>query len=147
MLSTTEDLVRFGNALLPDSPTPLLRPETREMLFTPLTRATPPIFGYALGWMTMRDVDLRRVYMHFGAGSGATAWFGIFPDQRVVVAALANLGHAGFTYASTVGIGSRFARQPLSPAALVTAVAFTGFYVATLAIEKLIQFVRRRQPT
>lgn len=144
MLSTTEDLVRFGSALLPDSPTALLRAETRQMLFTPLTRARPPIFGYALGWMTMRDVDLRRVYMHFGAGSGATAWLGIFPDQRVVIAVLANLGHAGFTYASTVGLGSRFAPQPLAPAALVTAVSFAAFAVATLVVIQLVQLVKRR---
>jgi serine beta-lactamase-like protein LACTB len=144
MLSTTEDLARFGSAMLPGSRSALLRPETRSMVFTPLTRTTPPLFGYALGWITMRDVDLRRVHMHFGAGSGATAWLGILPDQRVVVAVLANLGHAGFTYASTVGLAGRFARTPFAPLLLVAIVSFVTFAVATWIVAKLVRLIARR---
>jgi len=145
MLSTSEDLVRFGSALLPDAPQRFLRPQTREMLFTPTTRLMPPIFGYAMGWMTARDADLRRVYMHFGAGSGATAWIGVFPDDRMAIAVLANLGHAGLPYASSIGLATHFASPPTAPAVTVAIVAFVGFALATAAMRLLIGLVTSRQ--
>jgi CubicO group peptidase (beta-lactamase class C family) len=144
MLSTTEDLARFGSALLPRGNHTFLAPTTRELLFHPLTRFQVPIFGYALGWIIARDVDLRRVHMHFGAGSGATSWLGIFPDQRVVVAVMANLGHARFTYAGTLGIGSRFARPPIGPAVSLGATAFLLPALATLALILCARFLRPR---
>jgi serine beta-lactamase-like protein LACTB, mitochondrial len=144
MLSTTEDLARFGSALLPGSDSPFLAPATREMLFKPLARFPIPLFGYALGWITARDIDLRRVNMHFGAGSGTTTWLGIFPDQGVVIAVMANLGHAGFTYASTIGLGSRFARQPIAPVITVAAAAFYMFAGASVCLVLLTRFVRQR---
>jgi serine beta-lactamase-like protein LACTB len=147
ILSTTEDLARFGSALLADAEKPLLADSTREILFAPRTRANPPIFGYALGWMTFRDIDLRPVYMHFGAGSGTTAWLGVFPNERVVVAVLANLGHAGFTYASTVGVGSHFMPRPVAAMTLVFAIAFIAFAGATAVLIALGKFIRARLTT
>jgi CubicO group peptidase (beta-lactamase class C family) len=142
ILSTTEDLARFGSSLLAGAEKPLLADSTREILFAPRTRANPPIFGYALGWMTFRDIDLRPVYMHFGAGSGTTAWLGVFPNERVVVAVLANLGHAGFTYASTIGVGSHFMRPPLAAMALVFGLAFIAFAGVTSVILALVSYLR-----
>lgn len=144
MLSTTEDLARFGSALLPDARKPLLVDSTREMLFTPRTRAQPPILGFALGWMTFRDIDLRPVYLHFGAGSGATSWLGIYPNERVVVAVLANLGHAGFSYASTLGIGTHFMPSPMLVMVMVFGLAFIAFAGATFVLGWLVLFVLRR---
>ena len=143
MLSTSEDLVRFGSALLPGAPQRFLHPETREMLFTPTTRLMPPIFGYAMGWMTARDADLRRIYMHFGAGSGTTAWIGIYPDERIVIAVLANLGHAGLPYASSIGLATHFASPPTTPAVALAIAAFVAFALATAAMRSLIGLVRQ----
>ena len=145
MLSTSEDLVRFGSALLPDAPDRFLTPVTREMLFTPMTRLVPPIFGYGMGWMTARDAELRRLYMHFGAGSGATAWLGIYPDHRVVIAVLANLGHAGLPYASSIGLGTHFAPPPSSAALAVGVTGFLVFGAATLGTFVLVQLWRARR--
>jgi CubicO group peptidase (beta-lactamase class C family) len=103
----------------------------------------PFVFGYALGWMTTRDLDLRHVYMHFGAGSGTTAWMGVFPDQRVVVAVLANLGHADFTYASTLGVGARFASRPLLAPIVVLLMVFSAFFALTYAVAWTILRTRR----
>jgi serine beta-lactamase-like protein LACTB len=147
MISTTEDLARFGSALLPDAETRLLADTTRELLFTSRSQLAPPIMGYALGWMTMRDVDLRKVYMHFGAGSGTTAWLGVFPDDGVVIAVLANLGHAGFSYASTLGVGSRFIPPNTAAVALVFAIAFVAFASATAVIVLLVQLLARLRAT
>lgn len=144
MLSTSEDLVRFGSALLPNAAPPFLHPDTREALFVPTTRLVPPIFGYAMGWMTARDAELRRVYMHFGAGSGATAWLGIYPDQRVVIAVLANLGHAGLPYASSVGLGAHFAARPLGPTVLVLAIALVAFGLATVVLRWVVYQAKSR---
>jgi serine beta-lactamase-like protein LACTB len=147
IISTTEDLARFGSVLLPNAETPLLADSTRELLFTPRSQLAPPIVGYALGWMTMRDVDLRRVYMHFGAGSGTTSWLGVFPKESVVVAVLANLGHGGFTYASTLGLGTRFMPANLSAAVLVFSLAVVAFAGATAVIGLLIQLFARLRAT
>lgn len=145
MLSTSEDLVRFGSALLPNAAPSFLRPTTRDTLFMPMTRLVPPIFGYAMGWITARDAELRRVYMHFGAGSGATAWLGIYPDQRVVIAVLANLGHAGLPYSSSVGLGAHFAARPLGITALVLAIAFLAFAFAAVVLRWIIHVARSRR--
>jgi serine beta-lactamase-like protein LACTB len=144
MLSTSEDLARFGSSLLPGARTQLLSGARREEMFTPLSRATPPVFGYALGWITMRDLDLRRMYMHFGAGSGGTAWLGVFPDQRAVVAVLANLGHAGFTYAASIGIASYFAPMPRTPMVLSALAAFSIFAIMTFSASLLVRRLRAR---
>jgi len=144
MLSTSEDLVRFGSALLPNADSSFLHPETRAALFTPMTRLIPPIFGYAMGWMTARDADLRRVYMHFGAGSGATAWLGIYPDQGVVIAVLANLGHAGLPYSSSVGLGAHFAARPVGLTALLLAIAFLASALATIVLRWVFHVARSR---
>jgi CubicO group peptidase (beta-lactamase class C family) len=144
MLSTSEDLVRFGSALLPNAERPFLHPGTRDALFTPMTRLVPPIFGYAMGWMTARDAELRRLYMHFGAGSGATAWLGIYPDQRVVIAVLANLGHAGLPYASSVGLGAHFAARPIGPTVLVLGLALVASGLATIILRWIVHQARAR---
>ena len=144
MLSTSEDLVAFASALMPNAEQPLLRPQTRDTLFTPMSWLVPPIFGYAMGWMTARDADLRRVHMHFGAGSGATAWLGMYPDQGVVIAVLANLGHAGLPYASSIGLGAHFAERPVGPTALVLIIAFLAFALATVVLRWLFHGVRSR---
>lgn len=147
VLSTSEDLVRFGSALLPGASPALLSPNAREMLFTPTTRLVPGLIGYAMGWMVARDADLRRLHMHFGAGSGATAWLGIYPDQRVVIAVLANLGHAGLPYAASVGLGTHFAPVPMGPALTLAATTFVAFGMAGIVAQWLADVVRsRRKP-
>jgi hypothetical protein len=54
----------------------------------------PPLAGYALGWITARDPHLRRVSFQFGAASGGTSVLVVYPGYGVVLAVVANLGHA-----------------------------------------------------
>jgi CubicO group peptidase (beta-lactamase class C family) len=96
-LSTAEDVVRFGNvvvaARLGGRAGDVLRTETVDLL-TRVRSGAPPLAGYGLGWMSATDHHLRRVHFHFGASSGGTAVVAAYPGSGVVVAVVANLGHA-----------------------------------------------------
>ncbi|HKH93844.1 MAG TPA: serine hydrolase domain-containing protein [Gemmatimonadaceae bacterium] len=104
-LSTVDDLTRFGDAHVRD--VGFLRPETIALLMRPRSGA-PPLVGYGLGWMTASDLHLRRVHFHFGASSGATSMLAVYPGSRVVVAVMANLGHAKFPFAPLVNFARPF---------------------------------------
>jgi hypothetical protein len=58
--------------------------------------------------MTERDPRLRRAHFHFGAGSGATSALAIFPDRKLSIAILTDLGHAKFPYARWMGVVNPF---------------------------------------
>lgn len=90
-ISNTEDLVRFGWAHLDGS---FLRPETVELLFTPQRTKSGEATSYGLGWQSGRDSAGRRWVGHTGSSVGARAVLLVYPDHRLVVAALANLGTA-----------------------------------------------------
>jgi CubicO group peptidase (beta-lactamase class C family) len=106
-LSTAEDLVRFGNVVVPTirggRAGDVLRRETVDLL-TRVRSGVPPLAGYGLGWMSASDLHLRRVHFHFGAASGGTAVIAAYPGSGVVVAVVANLGHAKFPFRPLVNI-------------------------------------------
>lgn len=106
-ISTAEDLARFGSAHIPSLNSGFLKAGTLELLFTPRTRQGG-VLGHGMGWMTARDLRLRRAHFHFGAGSGATSALAIFPNERLSLAILANLGHAKFPFARLMGIVNPF---------------------------------------
>lgn len=58
--------------------------------------------------MTASDLHLRRVHFHFGASSGGTSVLALYPASRIVVAVMANLGHARFPYAPLVNFARPF---------------------------------------
>jgi len=86
-LSTSEDLVRFGNAMLEGT---LLRPETFRLLTTSQRLTNGRETGYGLGWSTRIDSAGRRRYWHSGGSVGGTAYLILYPEQKLVVAMLAN---------------------------------------------------------
>lgn len=90
-ISNTEDLVRFGWAHLDGS---FLRPATVEALFTSQRTTSGKVTNYGIGWSSGTDSAGRRWVGHTGGSVGARAVLLVYPDQRVVVAALANLGTA-----------------------------------------------------
>ncbi len=103
-ISTAEDLVRFGSALLKDD---FLKPETKRLVFS--ARSRIDVFrGYGLGWMIARDLHLRKVYFHFGSGVGAASLLACYPREKICFAMLANLSHAGFPFARIMGIVNPF---------------------------------------
>jgi serine beta-lactamase-like protein LACTB, mitochondrial len=88
-LSTAEDLVRFGSALLHVG---LLKQGTLEMMFSPQKLKNGEKTHYGLGWSLHEPGDRRaeRWYEHSGGVSGSSSWLIIYPDQKVVVAWLQN---------------------------------------------------------
>ncbi len=86
-LSTTEDLARFGQAMLDDM---LLRAETFRMLTTSQRTLDGEPTNYGIGWSTRRDAKGRTALSHSGGSTGGTAYLVIYPEQKLVVAVLAN---------------------------------------------------------
>lgn len=92
-LSTADDLVRFGGALLTDR---FLNADMRKNLFTSQTTSNDKQTGVGLGWRIAKD-SLGIPYFHHGGESiGGRAILLINPDSKVVVAILANLTFARF---------------------------------------------------
>ena len=92
-LSTSEDLVRFGSAMLVDG---FLKAETRTLLFTSQKTADGKETGVGLGWRIAKDAQGRRILHHGGESMGGRAFLLIYPEQKIVVAMLANLTFARF---------------------------------------------------
>jgi len=88
LLSTTEDLVRFGASLLRGE---LLRRETRELLFVPQRTRAGAQTGYGLGWHVENDSRGRRYLWHGGRGIGGRAAIVLVPHARLVAVMLSNI--------------------------------------------------------
>jgi len=88
LISTTEDMVRFGRAYLTED---WLRQETIDEFWTPQKTTDGESTDYGLGWRIVRDGQGRLWIGHGGGSVGGTSQFWIFPDQRVVLAAASNL--------------------------------------------------------
>ena len=90
-LSTTEDVLRFGNAHFDDR---LLSAEARAILFTEQQTTEGEGTGYGLGWFVRTDDRGRRVWSHSGGSVGGTSLLVMQPETRVVVVGLINLTRA-----------------------------------------------------
>lgn len=86
-LSTAEDLARLGRNLLDGK---VLRPETRDLLWTSQKLKDGSETGYGIGWRTTRDAAGRRRVGHTGGAMGGTSNLVIYPDQRLVLALIVN---------------------------------------------------------
>jgi serine beta-lactamase-like protein LACTB, mitochondrial len=88
LLSTTADLVRFGEALINGD---FLRRETLETMFTPVRTRFGEDTGYGLGWHVDADARGRRWVWHGGRGVGGRAAIVIVPHARLVTVMLSNI--------------------------------------------------------
>ncbi|HXL08084.1 MAG TPA: serine hydrolase domain-containing protein [Gemmatimonadales bacterium] len=91
VVSTAEDLVKFGSALLEPG---FLRRETLDLLFTSQRTSAGEETGYGIGWFVRTDSLGHRWAFHGGSAVGGTAVFGLDRDSHVVVALLTNLSDA-----------------------------------------------------
>jgi CubicO group peptidase (beta-lactamase class C family) len=85
-LSTAEDLVRFGDAMLQGS---LLRPATVNVLWEIQKTASGEETGYGLGWQSS-PLEGHRQIGHDGSHVGCTSRLMNFPDDDLVLAMLTN---------------------------------------------------------
>ena len=89
MLSTPEDLIRFGSAYLRPG---FLKAETLDLLFTSQRTSDGKETGVGIGWRVAKDSAGRRIVHHAGSMGGCRAVILIYRDAGVVVAMVSNLG-------------------------------------------------------
>ena len=88
LVSTTEDLVRFGAALLRGE---LVRGELLDVMFTPRRTRGGESTGYGLGWHIETDARGRPYAWHGGRGVGGRAAIVVVPHARLVTVMLSNI--------------------------------------------------------
>jgi serine beta-lactamase-like protein LACTB len=86
-LSSPEDLVRFGSALLQPG---FLKAESLKLLFTPQKTKDGVETNYGMGWFIGKAKSGQRIYEHSGGSVGGSSELIIYPDSRLVVAFICN---------------------------------------------------------
>lgn len=87
ILSTADDLLLYGNALLANR---LFSPKLTRLLFTSQTTRAGRPTHYGLGWRVGTSPQGHRVYWHDGLVNGGGGYLLLYPDAHVVVALLTN---------------------------------------------------------
>ena len=90
-LTSAEDLVRFGSALLEPG---FLRAATLDLLFTPQHTSAGEPTPCGIAWFITTDSLGHRWVFHGGSAVGGTAVFGLDRDSKLVIAILSNLTDA-----------------------------------------------------
>jgi serine beta-lactamase-like protein LACTB, mitochondrial len=90
-LSTAEDMVIFGSALLQPG---FLKEESLAQLFTPQKAKGGKPSSYGIGWGVAKNRKGRTFYLHSGAQQGSTSFLLIRPEARIAVAILCNISNA-----------------------------------------------------
>jgi len=87
LISSADDMARFEIALMAGK---LLKPATREAMWTPEKAADGSQNGYALGWGTMKRYGLALVE-HTGSQQGTSTSIILVPERRAGIVVLANM--------------------------------------------------------
>jgi CubicO group peptidase (beta-lactamase class C family) len=104
IISTAEDLVRFGQAFTSPG---FFSAETLERIYTPIP-ADGVESTWSFGWFATTGDDGRRRISMRGANPGLQAGLVVYPDDELVVAVVANSWGHGARSAEMVNV-SRFA--------------------------------------
>lgn len=107
-LSTAEDLVRFGSALLKPG---FLKADSLRLLFTSQRTNGGQETGYGMGWFVHKSQNGQRIYEHAGGSVGGSSQLIIYPDTGVVVALVTNLGDAPWKIEDVEAVGEAFAKR------------------------------------
>ncbi|MFS4416525.1 serine hydrolase domain-containing protein [Maribacter sp. 2307ULW6-5] len=86
MVSTPSDLVKLGNAYLDG----FIKNEMVDEAFKSQKLASGKETGVGIGWRRNGDMNTRPVFEHAGAMGGARSILGIFPEDGLVIAIMAN---------------------------------------------------------
>src|ERR1700730_1926174 len=86
-LSSAEDLVRFGSALLQPG---FLKTQSLQLLFTPQKTKDGTETKYGMGWFIGKSKSGQRIYEHSGGSVGGSSELIIYPESRLVVAFICN---------------------------------------------------------
>jgi serine beta-lactamase-like protein LACTB, mitochondrial len=107
-LSTPEELVRFGSALLHPG---FLRENSLRLLFTSQKTTSGEETGYGIGWFIHKSKTGQRIYEHAGGSVGGTSQLIIYPDSHVVVALTTNLSEGLWKIDDVESIAEPFASK------------------------------------
>jgi CubicO group peptidase (beta-lactamase class C family) len=97
LISSADDMARFEIAIMADK---LLKPATREAMWTPQKAADGAQNGYALGWGTQKKYGLALVE-HSGSQQGTSTSMILVPERRAGVVVLANMDGVDATVLAT----------------------------------------------
>ena len=86
-ISTSEDLVKFGNAMLNNA---IFPEEVKQLLITPQTLSDGEKTGYGMGFASGIDEFGRNYYGHGGGSVGGCSNLIIYPEEKMVVAVITN---------------------------------------------------------
>ncbi len=91
-LSTAEDVVRFGMAMLDPG---FLSEHTRKEIVSPARKTDGKEIEFALGWDAPRDLEAGcMVIGKSGGGPGIRGYLALYPECELVIAMLTNLSRA-----------------------------------------------------
>jgi len=106
-LSTSEDLVRFGTALLQPG---VLKEATLKDMFTPQqTKSGKPI-EYGIGWFVRKSKSGKLIYEHSGGSVGGTSQLIIYPETHAVVALTTNYSNGEWKREEVEAVAEKFAQ-------------------------------------
>jgi serine beta-lactamase-like protein LACTB len=97
LISSADDMARFEIAILANK---LLKPATREQMWTPQKAADGSENGYALGWDHSKKFGLSLV-AHSGGQQGTSTSIILVPERSTGVVVLANMDDLDATALST----------------------------------------------
>jgi serine beta-lactamase-like protein LACTB, mitochondrial len=87
LISTSEDIAKFGNALLTNE---FLKKETIDLLITPQKLSDGTTADYGMGFASGKDDKGIFQFGHSGGSVGGTSNMAVYPDKKIVVVVLTN---------------------------------------------------------
>lgn len=87
MLSTSEDLVRLGNAYIFGR---ILDEETQVQMLENLPLPSGKKVGYGMGWGISKDKEGRTFISHTGGNTGSVCRLIVYPEQKLSIAVVSN---------------------------------------------------------
>jgi serine beta-lactamase-like protein LACTB, mitochondrial len=97
LISSADNMAQFEIAILANK---LLKPATRDLMWTPQKAADGSQNGYALGWATQKKYGLALVE-HTGGQQGASTSILLLPERRAGIVVLANMDNVDSAALST----------------------------------------------
>lgn len=88
ILSSSEDLVNFANAVLHSD---LLSEETKKTMFEPILLFDDIPSSMSNGWLLLTDNSKNTIYGKSGSVTGGTASILVYPEHDLIIACTANL--------------------------------------------------------
>ncbi|MEM6894665.1 MAG: serine hydrolase domain-containing protein [Bacteroidota bacterium] len=87
LLSTSEDLVQFGNAYAQGT---FLKAETQQIVLEDLPLPSGKTTGYGMGWGVSKDKKGRAFWSHTGGNTGSVCRLVVYPEQKMTIAIVSN---------------------------------------------------------